>query len=170
MFRASRITRALPELFAFERSLTLPPSHSAFRSFWKASQILAGSQCPLAAADSSCRHHCSLRDGQSGAQISGQGRLLWSVQACYSSFTSQSVQYKAPGSLALVQPAHDRMLVRDLPPKARVTDDEHPCGEGKVEWPFNAKAFYVGELSGLCESKKRVAASLLLFKWLLNLA
>ncbi|KAK9810680.1 hypothetical protein WJX73_010262 [Symbiochloris irregularis] len=29
--------------------------------------------------------------------------------------------------------------------RAVKTDDEHPCGEGKLEWPFNAKAFYVGK-------------------------
>lgn len=50
-------------------------------------------------------------------------------------------------SLPLAQPAatEDRLAIQSLPVKAQLTDDEHPCGEGRIEWPFHAKAFYVGE-------------------------
>ena len=55
------------------------------------------------------------------------------------------------GDKPAVQPA---ALLPDLQVSIRAvkTDDEHPCGEGKLEWPFNAKAFYVGECQILCKA------------------
>ena len=37
-----------------------------------------------------------------------------------------------------------------LHPKATVTSEHHPCGAELLEFPFSAKAFYVGESSLSC--------------------
>ena len=39
-----------------------------------------------------------------------------------------------------------------LHPKATVTSDHHPCGAELLEFPFSAKAFYVGESSHVLSS------------------
>ena len=59
----------------------------------------------------------------------------------------QRRQFSALPALAEEPAEHSAALTPDLKltVKAIKTDDEHPCGEGKLEWPFNAKAFYVGE-------------------------
>ena len=38
-----------------------------------------------------------------------------------------------------------RLSLPMIHPKATVTSEEHPCGAEHLEFPFNAKAFYVGE-------------------------
>ncbi len=43
------------------------------------------------------------------------------------------------------QPRH--MTVPLLHPKAVVTGEHHPCGAELLEFPFNAKAYYLGDLS-----------------------
>ena len=78
------------------------------------------------------------------------GSMPWDLQPAQASRqlspAAQAPSQQGKLSAAGQELAHLRPLLH-----ASTTDEEHPLGEGRVAWPFNARAYYVGAalLAGL---------------------
>ena len=78
-----------------------------------------------------------------GTTLLPQSASVWPAARTSSSavvvdLTDTDERQQQPGEV----PAHARIKPLLRP---QLTDDEHPLGEGITAWPFNVRAYYVGE-------------------------
>lgn len=135
------LARALAALLRLEQGLLQPPR--------QASSGVASLRCPTSSVKSASTAQLSLQSCDGVVELGAPWRAVTSP-FCRSASKSGSSRPQRPKSLTRLRLAtaetSDTLLERQVPPLARLTDEDHPRGVGLIEYPFNAKAFYVGEL------------------------
>ena len=124
---------------------TALPSFASVRSCCVALQHAAALEIAAPTCARSCRRefgHATLATQPVRSLVAGRPFTSGGTRNAHA---DRYCSIRTMSSLPLPQPATDPGPKQRIPAKALLTDDEHPCGEGKLEWPFNAKAFYVGE-------------------------